>query len=171
MFQKHWCDMGAELQTPVRVAAGHVPRGEDPIVFFRQKDCPTHEEQDRENTLFNQFAKSQNLTIPPKAEQDVPSSNLHPCSGFWKSPVLDWQGNLTFCTRDNTLENSVGNIKKTPFSKLWFSSTTQSMRKKVANGDYSDLSLCQNCFIPRSLNHTEITAEEIQMFSSFEYIR
>ena len=160
--------MGAELKTPVRVVAGNVPQGDDPVVFFRQKDCPTPEEQERENALFYNFAQQQNLTLPAKAKKEVPSTNLHPCSGFWKSPVIDWQGNLTFCTRDNTLENSVGNIQKTPFSKLWFAQTTQAYRAKVAQGDYSDLSLCQTCFIPRSLNHTEIAPEEIQAFAAYE---
>ena len=168
MFQKHWCDLGTELNTPVRVVAGHVPHGDDPVVFFRQKDCPTLEEQERENALFSNFAQQQNLTIPPKAQKEVPSTNLHPCSGFWKSPVIDWQGNLTFCTRDNTLKNSVGNIQKTPFPTLWFAQTTQSYRAKVAQGNYSELSLCQTCFIPRSLNHTEISSDEIQVFTSYE---
>ena len=167
MFQKHWCDLGEELHKPVQVAAGHIPHGEDPVVFFRQKDCPTPEEQEQENTLFYTFAQQHQISLPPKAKTGVPSQNLRPCSGFWKSPVIDWQGNLTFCTRDNTLQNSVGNIKETPFSQLWFSKTTQSLRKHVAKGDYKALSLCQTCFIPRSLNHTEISAEEIQTF--FEY--
>ena len=171
MFQKHWCDLGNELKTPVRVVAGHVPRGDDPVVFFRQKDCPTSEEQERENTLFYNFAQQQKLSLPPKAQKEVPSTNLHPCSGFWKSPVIDWQGNLTFCTRDNTLENSVGNIQKIPFSELWFSSTTQSLRAKVAQGDYGDLPLCQSCFIPRSLNHTEISPDEIEDFAAYERSR
>lgn len=167
MFQKHWCDLGEELHMPVRVAAGHVPRGEDPVVFFRQKDCSTAQEQEHENFLFYNFAQQHQIPLPPKAKQGVPSENLRPCSGFWKSPVIDWKGNLTFCTRDNTLENSVGNIRQSSFSKLWFSAKINEIRKSVAQGEYTDLSICQTCFIPRSLNHTEISAEEIQNFSSY----
>ena len=124
------------------------------------KDCPTPEEQERENALFYNFAQQQNLTLPAKAKKEVPSTNLHPCSGFWKSPVIDWQGNLTFCTRDNTLENSVGNIQKTPFSNSGLRRPPKPIAPKSPKETIQDLSLCQTCFIPRSLNHTEITPEE-----------
>jgi hypothetical protein len=34
-------------------------------------------------------------------------------------------------------------------------------RERVACGDYSGLSLCGTCFIPRSLNHTGLTTDDI----------
>ena len=166
-FRDHWLSVCRELNIPARVVAGHVPHGEDVIVFFRQKDCSSREEQQKENTLFYQFANEESIPLPPKAKEGVPSVNLKPCSGFWKSPVLDWKGNLTFCTRDNALENSVGNIRTTPFSQLWLSAQVQNLRDNVAQGNYSSLSLCNNCFIPRSLNHTEISPAEIERFASY----
>ena len=167
MFRDHWLDVCTELNKPARVVAGHVPKGRDPVIFFRQKDCPTREEQEKENNLFQEFTEREDIPVPPKAQERVPTENLNPCSGFWKSPVLDWQGNLTFCTRDNTLENSIGNIQETPFSELWLHNKTQSLRDRVAQGDYDALSLCQDCFIPRSLNHTEISDDEIHALSSY----
>jgi radical SAM protein with 4Fe4S-binding SPASM domain len=166
-FRDHWLDVCTELNTPAQVVAGHVPQGIEPIIFFRQKDCPTREEQEQENALFREFTQKENIPVPPKPQDRIPTENLNPCSGFWKSPVLDWQGNLTFCTRDNTLKNSIGNIQKTPFSKLWLNHKTQSIRDRVAQGDYNSLPLCQDCFIPRSLNHTEISVEEISALSSY----
>ena len=166
-FQDHWTDVCAELRVKPLVCGGNIPSGLEPVIFFRQLDCPTREEQERENALFLSFLKQQGIPHPTKAQDPVLAKNLQPCSGFWKSPVLDWQGNLTFCTRDNTLKNSIGNIRHTPFSQLWLSSHTQSIRDAVAKGDYQQLSLCSSCFIPRSLNHTEITPTEIDSFSQY----
>jgi len=168
-FLEHWTDVCTELQLQPQVVGGNVPPGQDPVIFFRQLDCPTREQQEKENALFLEFLQKEDIPHPPKAEAPILTKNLQPCSGFWKSPVLDWQGNLTFCTRDNSLKNSIGNIQETPFSQLWLSAQTQSIRNAVAAGNYSDLSLCSSCFIPRSLNHTEISSEEITTFS--EYMR
>ena len=166
-FRDHWLSVCRELKLPARVVAGHVPHGEDVVVFFRQKDCSSREEQTKENNIFLEFTRQEGIPFPGKANEGIPSSNQKPCSGFWKSPVLDWQGNLTFCTRDNTLENSVGNIRNTPFSQLWLSQKTQGLRDQVAEGNYSSLPLCNDCFIPRSLNHTEISREEIVRFAHY----
>ena len=88
---------------------------------------------------------------------------------FWflKSPVIYWDGQVTVCTRDNLMENTVGSIAEKPFSVLWFGDRLNEWRNAVAKGDYSDLTLCQSCFIPKSLNHTEITIEDIEAMSGF----
>ena len=168
LFRDHWLRVLGELKQPTRVAAGHVPSGEDAIIFFRQKDCPTVEEQEKENQLFRIFAQKEGLALPHKASEPVPSKNLLPCSGFWKSPVIDWQGNLTFCTRDNTLENSIGSLQDHSFAEIWFGSLAKEKRSRIQRGDYSQNALCQDCFIPRSLNHTHLSTDEIQKVRAFQ---
>ncbi|MEC7983539.1 MAG: radical SAM/SPASM domain-containing protein [Myxococcota bacterium] len=161
-FRDHWLRVLQELKQPVRVVAGRVPSGEDSIIFFRQKDCPTVAEQEKENQIFSQFAQQAGLTLPEKAAKPVPSQNLQPCSGFWKSPVIDWKGNLTFCTRDNTLQNSIGSLQDHSFADLWFGELSRQYRERVCKGDYTGHSICQTCFIPRSLNHTDLSEEDIE---------
>ena len=70
------------------VAAGHVPWGEDAIVFFRQLDCPTAAMQERENAVFREAMSAQGLALPQSAEagEEVTPENQGVCAGFWKSP-------------------------------------------------------------------------------------
>ena len=165
-FRSQWDTACRKVGIPVRVAAGHVPPGEDAVVFFRQLDCPTPELQQRENQVFRQAMDAQGLMLPGQSESGtrVVGENLAVCAGFWKSPVIGWDGGVTTCTRDSHMQNRVGSLKERPFSDLWWSETMRRRRASVAKGDYSELSHCQTCFIPRSLNYTAISTDEIEQW-------
>jgi radical SAM protein with 4Fe4S-binding SPASM domain len=75
---------------------------------------------------------------------------------------VGWDGRVTTCTRDNRFENALGNVKETPFSQLWWGAEMGARRRRVATADYTGLSVCRACFIPRSANTTDITAAEIE---------
>ena len=163
MFGRRWERICRRVGLPVRQVAQHVPKGDDSIVFFRQLDCPTSEMQAYENGVFRETVDEMGLTlaVEEQAPREVLDQNLKPCSGFWKSPVIGWNGEVTFCTRDNRLENSIGNLKDASFSELWWASEQRALRARVATGNYEGLALCSTCFIPRSSNYTQISAEEI----------
>ncbi len=163
-FRDHWEGRCRALGLRVRAAAGHVPAGDDAIVFFRQLDCPTAEEQQHHNALFRQEMAAQGLALPPAAERGVAvrAHNRTACSGFWKSPVVGWQGDLTTCTRDNHLDNRVGNLRTQRFRDLWWGGRMAGRRVQVAEGDYSGLSVCQDCFIPTSLNYSELSPDDVR---------
>lgn len=169
-FRRHWEGVLREAGLPFRVAAGHVPHGEDAVIFFRQLDCPTPEIQARENRVFREAMAAQGLSLPPQAAKGevVEADNKVACSGFWKSPVISWQGEVTACTRDNYLENTLGSIAEQPFSALWWGSEMRGRRARVSCGDYDGLSLCATCFIPRSLNHAELSADDIARTAAWE---
>lgn len=162
-FRQFWEGECRRLGLPVRTAAQHVPPGDDAIVYFRQLDCPTAELQAQENAVFRRAMAKQRLALPreDRAPTQLEAQNLAPCSGYWKSPVVAWDGRLTVCTRDNLLENAVGNLSDTPFSQLWWGGALDARREKVAQGDYQGMPLCASCFIPRSSNHADISAVEI----------
>ena len=166
-FRAHWEGVCKQAGVPVRAAAQHVPPGTDAVVFFRQLDCPTAEMQARENAVFRQAMEEQGLPLPrqDKAPVQVAAKNLSPCSGYWKSPVIGWDGKLTVCTRDNRLENSVGTLAESSFGELWYGEKLQERRERVAQGDYSLTPLCTTCFIPKSSNHSDINADEIATFN------
>jgi len=163
-FHRYWTTLADSLGQPFVVSAGQIPDGQRDGIFFRQLDCPTEEEQHHEGRVF--VTAMQQLGVPfPQHSPVLESSNgLQPCSGFWKSPTIDWQGNLTMCTRDNTLQNGLGNIARTPFSTLWWGEQQRHNREQVARSNYDSLSLCQTCFVPNSCNHSTITSEEIQQY-------
>jgi len=169
-FREHWEGLCRKLGLPVRAAAGHVPPGEDAIVFFRQLDCPTAQAQERSNALFRQEMAAQGLALPPQAEQgrQVQPERPSACSGFWKSPVVGWQGDLTTCTRDNLLQNRVGSLREARFRDLWWGGTMGQRRVAVAEGDYGALKLCQSCFIPQSLNYSELSPRDIAAQAEWE---
>jgi hypothetical protein len=169
-FISRWMGLARALGAPARLAAGHVPPGDDLVLFFRQKDCATAAEQQRHNALFRAEAQRLGLRLPAEAAagEAVVAENLRPCSGFWKSPVVSWRGELTSCTRDNLLENQVGDLRAAPFSAQWWGPGQRDRRARVAAGDYAGLPLCQTCFIPRSLNHTELRVEDIAAEATFD---
>jgi len=169
-FRDRWTAVCARAGLPAQVAAQDVPDGEDPVVFFRQLDCPTTEEQARQNQVFREVAERLGLVVrrPEKAPTQLEADNAHACSGFWKSPVVGWNGEVTACTRDNLLENSLGNLRQRRFSELWWGPAMVRRRQRVAGGDYAGLPPCSTCFIPRSSNYTDVTAEEIERHAAFD---
>ncbi len=163
LFRARWEQACRTRGLPVRAAAQQVPRGEDAVVFFRQLDCATPTEQARQNAVFRTAMASEGLALPrdDRSPQSVTGENVRACACFWKSPVIGWDGRVTTCTRDNRLENAIGDVHATPFSALWWGDEMNSRRQRVARADYTGLAPCQACFIPRSANSTDITPAEI----------
>ena len=165
-FRDDWQTWARENGGDLACVAGQVPSGEEDCIFYRQLDCPDQETQLQENQVFRESMRTIDINCPePAAEADFQQENLTPCSGFWKSPVIDWTGEVTVCTRDNELKNCLGSLENKRFSALWWGEQSWKNREKVGRGCYEDLPLCQTCFIPQSLNHSGITAEEISLYA------
>lgn len=166
LFRARWSRVLHRAGLRVRTAAGNVPGGDgdEAVIFLRQLDCPSPEEQARQNTVFRTVAAGMGLELPGEgaAPEQVEAHNPRPCSGFWKSPVVRWNGDVTVCTRDAGLNMSLGNLGQTPFTQLWWGPVAEARRQRVAQGDYGDLPLCGSCFIPRSTNYTGIEPLEIE---------
>ncbi|MFN7145588.1 MAG: radical SAM/SPASM domain-containing protein [Myxococcota bacterium] len=163
-FRERWEKACRSRGLPVRSAAQEVPPGDDAVVFFRQLDASTPAEQERQNAVYRATMARLGLVLP-RAERSpttLPADNAGVCACFWKSPVVGWDGRVTTCTRDNRFENVLGNVNDTPFSQLWWGETMRRRRGNVAKADYSELSVCRTCFIPRSANATDITPAEIE---------
>ena len=169
-FRDRWQAACRRAGLPASAAAQNVPQGEDAVVFFRQLDCPTADEQARQNRVFRELMAELGLAVgrPEKTPEVVQADNPASCSGFWKSPVVGWNGEVTACTRDNLLENSLGNLARHRFSELWWGSEMAGRRERVATGDYSGLHACDTCFIPRSSNYTDVRPDEIAAQAAWE---
>ncbi len=161
-FRAHWEGLCRSVGLPVRSAAQDVPAGQDAIVFFRQLDAPTPDEQERQNQVFRTTMQELGIPLPRPAQSPTAiGPNLAVCGCFWKSPVIGWDGALTTCTRDNRLENRLGSVATTPFADLWLRGQVQAWRSQVSRGDYAGLAPCQTCFIPQSSNYSGVTPAEI----------
>ncbi len=166
LFRARWSRKLLRAGQRVTTAAGHVPGGEgdEAVIFLRQLDRPPPEDQS-----LLMLGRPPGATRFPHttltgdaAPAQVQAHNPRPCSGFWKSPVVRWNGDVTVCTRDAGLEMSLGDIGQSSFTDLWWGPQAEQRRSRVAEGDYSELPLCGDCFIPRSANYTGIDPLEIQ---------
>ncbi|NOY25473.1 MAG: radical SAM/SPASM domain-containing protein [Oligoflexia bacterium] len=174
-FREHWEGACRRLGLPVRSVAGHVPPGQDAVVFFRQLDCPTADQQRAQNEVFVNEMRCQGLPLPdqPAAAAAKQGRSVRPqlptaCSGFWKSPVIGWQGDVTTCTRDNLLRNRIGTLQDQRFSALWWGRAMAERRASVSRGCYDGLPLCQTCFIPQSLNYSHLSSAEIAIQAAWD---
>ncbi len=163
-FRYHWAREFKRAGLPARSASGQVPAGQDEIIFFRQMDCPTPEEQHRQNQVLRSLVASMGL----KTQATVPLEPITPvspgkkvCSAFWKSPVVGWNGDVTVCTKDAAFNLKAGNLHENRFSEIWWGSHMAALRRQVEKGDYQGLGICKDCFIPGSQNYTGISHLEL----------
>ena len=145
--------------------------GPENYIYLKSLDCPTPEEQERQNKVYVALMERLGLRSPVDADaerrvsEEIPRELLTPCSGFFKSPTISSDGRITMCTRDNSYHLVVGSLKEESFSKIWLESPLLNRRRqRVAKGDYSELPYCQTCFIPHSVNYSGINDEEIATF-------
>ncbi len=161
-FRERWEAACRTRGMSFRAAAQNVPPGDDAIIFFRQLDAPSTGEQAVANSVFRGEMARQGLALPrPAATPVAVVGGPGICGCFWKSPVIGWDGRVTTCTRDNRLENVLGSVNHQPFSAIWWGQAMAKNRRQVAVGRYDGLPACQGCFIPRSANYSDISAEEI----------
>lgn len=171
-FVKFWTAAYEEAGLPIATTGFHVPvEGPENYIYLKSLDCPTPEEQERQNAVYVDLMVRLGLRSPvdPDAErrvsEEIPRELLTPCSGFFKSPTISSDGRITMCTRDNSYHLVVGSLKDESFSKIWLENPLLNRRRqRVAKGDYSELPYCQTCFIPHSVNYSGITEGEIASF-------
>ncbi|MGM0606879.1 MAG: radical SAM/SPASM domain-containing protein [Candidatus Muiribacteriota bacterium] len=90
-----------------------------------------------------------------------------PCSGLWKTPSIKWDGSLTVCCFDPSMELALGNLKDYTFSDLWFGDKLTEMRKNHLNGDFDKVlthngdKKCLNC---SGLDTPYISEEELNIY-------
>jgi len=171
-FVDFWTAAYTEAGLPIEVTGFHVPvEGPENYIYLKSLDCPTPEEQDRQNRVYADLMKRLGLRSPVdpdaerKVEESVPRQLLTPCSGFFMTPTISSDGRITMCTRDNAYHLVVGQLGEASFSKIWLENPHLARRRQmVANGDYSELPYCQTCFIPHSVNYSSISEEGLAGF-------
>ena len=171
-FVSFWTKAYEDAGLPIATTGFHVPvEGPENYIYLKSLDCPTPEEQERQNAIYMDLMVRLGLRSPvdPDAErrvsEEIPRELLTPCSGFFKSPTISSDGRVTMCTRDNSYHLVVGSLKEESFSKIWLESPLLNRRRqRVSKGDYSELPYCETCFIPHSVNYSGISADEVAQF-------
>lgn len=67
------------------------------------------------------------------------------CSGPWKTPTVNWDGQITVCCRDNKLELSPGNLREKSFDQLWFGKKMDELRLAHVRGNTEKYEICRQC--------------------------
>ncbi len=171
-FVSFWTKAYTDAGLPIETTGFHVPvDGPENYIYLKSLDCPTPEEQERQNRVYAGLMKRLGLRSPvdpdaeDKVESAIPRELSTPCSGFFMTPTIGSDGRITMCTRDNSYHLVVGSLKDASFSRLWLESPVLNRRRQmVARGDYSELPYCQTCFIPSSVNYSGIDPGQIQQF-------
>ena len=171
-FVGWWRDAFAEYDLPVDVTGFHVPAHADTdFIYLKSLDCPTPQEQRYQNRIYGELMARLGLASPvdpaasERAAGPVGGRLLNACSGWFKSPTIAADGRVTVCTRDSTWHLALGSLQDSSFSQLWLHNPwLNRQRQRVARGDYDELPFCQTCFIPSSVNYSEISAAELASF-------
>ena len=175
-FLIHFKHLLAELGGEAVTVGGGVPNDGRDYVFFRLFDALDMNEQPKANRLYSKTLISLGLT--EKAESpwgevrrrwhDVLARVRRPvCSGPWKSPVINWDGRVTVCTRDTGFNLQVGDLRENSFSEIWWNNPQlDNMRAAQLAKDGVVAPFCAGCIIPQSANYTGITQEEIEKYKN-----
>ncbi len=165
-FKNHWIKKLNEHNLKKGVCGFHVPWDNKNYVFFRQLDNLNPDLQGESDKIYFKTLKKLGLLKKDREDKKKKQKNSYSvCSGFFKSPAINWDGRVTVCTRDNKLKLCVGDLNENTFSEIWwYNKGLDDIRKKIIKGDYSSASLCKDCIIPRSSNYTGINKDEIKEY-------
>ena len=170
-FQARWQGECRAHGLDCGAAAFHPVFDRDNCVFFRQLDCLDAREQEASNVRYVDLMRSLGLigedrrSIVDRLRSKILTPNTHTCSGFFKSPVVNWDGRVTTCTRDNEMVNVLGDLRTETFHDVWWrNQKLAAWRQQAIDGTYRDLSICQDCIIPKSANYTNMTKAEVKAY-------
>ncbi len=68
------------------------------------------------------------------------------CNGFWKTPTVNWNGDVTVCCKDSDMQLKLGNLLEKGFNELWWDNIYANVtRLNHIKGDLSTIPLCSTC--------------------------
>lgn len=117
-------------------------------IYIKRKDLHFKEAQAEYDLLFVSFYQKmvenglQQMphlrvdALPPEGLQIRPVDVQHPCSAPWKTPVINFNGDLTICCFDSFFDFELGSLKNHRFSDLWFSEKMKKLRRMIYFHDY-----------------------------------
>jgi len=68
-----------------------------------------------------------------------------PCPGLWKTPIINWDGEVTVCCFDVNMVLKVGNIKEQSLKEIWDSAQINYWRLCHIRGEFDKIPLCAQC--------------------------
>ena len=143
---------------PCQINGGYEPAFEKDTIFLRVLGDLEMEKQPEAWKLHDQvISKSKHFTKNKKYEEVNDKEYVrNPCAGPFKTPVINWNGEVGICCYDYNMSMKLGNVKDLKLSYLWNLDKVMKKRFDHINGDFNGV--CENCI---NLNSPQITDEEI----------
>ncbi len=186
-FIRFWSDEFKKNNLHFTKVAYYVPGYVDNFIFLRQLDCVRGgvEKQKRANELYKKIVEENKIPehdytdkepifdsdgfdgFPEQRGKGMKDDfeNTEICSGFWKTPVISWTGEVTVCAKDNGMELKVGDLNKNKFSEIWWENENiKRKRYAMIRKDFSVIPQCENCLIPKSSNYTSMTPQQLKLY-------
>lgn len=84
-----------------------------------------------------------------------------PCPAPLRTPVVNWDGQVTVCCPDSEMELAIGSFQDSTFNEMWFGSRARYIRHLHLNGEMNRLPRCARC---GNLPALPMTPDELQFF-------
>lgn len=68
-----------------------------------------------------------------------------PCPALFRTPTINWDGQLATCCSDYEMENKLPNLEKVAFKKAWFGPQYTRYRKIQLEGAFDKMPRCMAC--------------------------
>jgi len=124
---------------------------------------------DHDHYLANGAAEARLATLAQAVDSASRPSNgqeNHPPSGAWettpkhqciapgRTPTISWDGKVTLCPTDTTLDNWIGEVTEQRFSEIWAGTARKEALRDCGRAGVPNRKRCQTCATPSSPNKT-----------------
>ncbi|MFZ5517064.1 MAG: radical SAM/SPASM domain-containing protein [Candidatus Zhuqueibacterota bacterium] len=87
-----------------------------------------------------------------------PETLAVPCYMLWKSMFILWNGDVSLCCLDFDGKYILGNVRKSSLEDIWRGEKFNTVRRRHATGELSELALCRQCHI----NHVRALEDRLK---------
>jgi radical SAM protein with 4Fe4S-binding SPASM domain len=78
---------------------------------------------------------------------DERSRGRYPCVIMWYALVVNWNGEVTFCSVDWNTELKLGNVHQQSLHQIWNSRRAREARNSQIEGDWGRYPVCRDCVV------------------------
>ncbi len=132
---------------PVERAAGRLPPGNGDLFWLKRQDHNHYLANQRSRQQLIEAAAKLGLSVDA-GEEDRPRRCLAPA----RSPTVSWDGKLTLCPNDRTLQVKIGELTPGSLSRLWRGPLRSRAAEEARRQGVPAQALCRACPAPWSPN-------------------
>lgn len=108
--------------------------------------------------------------LPDKSPEKNDSFQRNPCSAPFKTPCIRWDGELTICCFDPSMQLSLGNLREKGLDELWYGNINDNIRLAHLEGRFGDIVAkdgAKKCLSCSGYDTPALEADEAKAFVDF----